>query len=148
MRKPIPRLDILRNSSAIATYGGRGVLKPGCNASEHTIVHIKGHSPQYVHGEWEKGMTKEPIAIKPADKNETMLPTSRLRLGKTYSIEWNVKVRDIGMVIPEDKTKLLRYHQDERNAGFENDGLDEDVPTGIISHISDSGGENNQQGYQ
>jgi len=96
-------------------------LKTGCNASEHTIVHSKGHPPQFVDGEWEKGMTKEPIAIDPADKNEAMSPTSRLRLVKTYPIRCDVKVRDIGMVIPEHKTKLMGYYQDERDAGFEHD---------------------------
>ena len=73
-------------------------------------------------------MQKSPIAIEPTDPNEPMLPTSRLRLGKTYSIECNVKVRDIGKVAPEDRTKLLRYHQDERDIGFEPDDLDDNRP--------------------
>lgn len=128
-------LTILRNPSAITTYGGRGVLKPGCNASEHTIVHIKGQPTQYLDGEWQKGMTKDPIAIEPAERNEPMLPSSRLRLGKTYTIECNVKVRDIGMVAREDRTKLLRYYQDEKDIGFEADESDDDTPGTVYPPI-------------
>jgi hypothetical protein len=69
----------------------------------------------------ERGMTKGPIAIEPTDPNEPWSPTSRVRLGKTYSIECNVKVRGIGEVAIEDKPKLLRYYQDERDVGFEPD---------------------------
>jgi hypothetical protein len=66
-------------------------------------------------------MTKEPIMIEPTDTLETMDPSSRLRCGKIYSIEWNVKVRDIGMVASSDKEKLLRYYRDEQNKGFDPD---------------------------
>jgi hypothetical protein len=101
-------------------------MKPGCKASQHTIVHLKGTDPQYLPGEYEKGMMKAPIAIEPTDRSETMLPASRLRLGRTYNIECNVKVRDIGRVAPQDRTKLLRYWQDEKDEGFEPD-LEEDL---------------------
>jgi hypothetical protein len=71
-------------------------------------------------------MTKSPIAIKPADPNEPMLPTSRLRFGKTYTIECNVKVRNIGEVIPENRTELSRYYQDEKDNGFHPEDSDDD----------------------
>jgi hypothetical protein len=71
--------------------------------------------------EYEMGMTKVPIAIEPAEGDEQMSPLSRLRLGKTHTIECNVKVRDIGKVAPEHKTALLRYHQDTRDVGWEPD---------------------------
>jgi hypothetical protein len=96
-------------------------LKPGCNASEHVIAYLKGSQPVYIPGEWEKGMEKFPIAVEPTDLNEPWSPTSRIRLGKIYSIECNVKVRDIGKVVKEDKFKLLRYYEDERDVGFEPD---------------------------
>jgi hypothetical protein len=132
---PTAILPVLRNASAITTYGGRGVMKPGCKASEHTIVHMKGQSAQYLDGEWQKGMTKDPIAIEPAVQNETMPPTSRLRLGKTYTIECNVKVRDIGMVAVEARTKFLRYYQDEKDNGFEADDVDDDTSALHSLHI-------------
>lgn len=97
---------------AISTYSGRGVLKPGCLPSEHTIVYAQGASPTYLQGEYEAGMTKEPIEIIPADSSVTIIPTSRLRLGKIYPVEWNVKVKDIGQVHPEHLSKLLMYYEE------------------------------------
>ena len=96
-------------------------MKPGCNASEHTIVYLKPGQPYYIPGEYERGMTKDPIAIEATDPNEEMRPKSRLRLGKVVSIECNVKVRDIGMVAAEHRSKLLDYFQTEQDNGFEPD---------------------------
>jgi hypothetical protein len=105
----------------ITSYGGKGTLKRGCNASEHAIVHLKGTDPAWIPGERERGMTKEPIMVEPTDTLETMDPSVRLRCGKIYSIEWNVKVRDIGMVASSDKEKLLRYYKEEQSQGFDTD---------------------------
>jgi hypothetical protein len=74
-------------------------------------------------------MTKDPIKIKPTDPAEEMKPASRLRLGKVVSIECNVKVRDIGMVVNEDKSRLLEYYQQEQNNGFEADDDEDDMET-------------------
>lgn len=73
-------------------------------------------------------MTKAPIAIAPGEPGEFMSATSRLRFGKTYTIECNVKVRDMGMVVQEHKTMLRRYYDDERDTGFENEELEDDDP--------------------
>jgi hypothetical protein len=113
----------LTKSSAISTYGGQGATKRGCKASEHTIVHFKGTDPVWIPGERARGMTKEPIMIEPTDTLEIMQPFSRLRCGKIYSIEWNVKVRDIGMVASSDKEKLLRYYKEGLTEDFD---LDDD----------------------
>ncbi|KAF1941205.1 hypothetical protein EJ02DRAFT_444991 [Clathrospora elynae] len=106
---------------AISTYGDQGVLKPGCNASEHTIVYLRGQQPVYLRGERERGMEKDPIQIEPTDDREQMKPASRVRLGKIHPIEWNVKVRDIGMVSPGDMSKLVRYYREENDSGFDAD---------------------------
>lgn len=107
--------------SAISTYGKQGTLKSGCAAGEHTIVHLTGSQPIYLYGEYERGMTKDPIEIEPTHSSETMEPTSRLRFGKMYSIEWNVKVKDIGLVSRRHMSKLMRYHKQEEENGFDND---------------------------
>jgi hypothetical protein len=59
--------------------------------------------------------------IDPTDPKETMPPESRLRLGKVVSVDCIVKVRDIGMVVPEHRLKLLEYYQQEQDNGFEPD---------------------------
>lgn len=119
-------LTQLTKYSAISTYGGRGVTKPGCRASEHTIVYLNGTQPIAFQSELERGMDKEPIMIDPTNPSETMESASRLRCGKIYSIEWNVKVRDIGMVSGNDKTRLKRYFSEEQNRGFDPDDDDDD----------------------
>jgi hypothetical protein len=117
-------LDVMSNlGSAISTYGGRGTLKPGCAASEHTIVYLTGTQPVRLEGEWERGMTKDPIELEAASPTETMEPASRLRFGKIYSIEWNVKVREIGQVSRRHMSKLLAYYREEDSRGFD-DGED------------------------
>jgi hypothetical protein len=73
-------------------------------------------------------MTKDPIMIDPTDPTEDMSPTSRLRLGKVVPIECNVKVRNIGMVAPEHRSKLLEYYHQEQDNGFEPDEYKLDTP--------------------
>ncbi|CAI6332918.1 unnamed protein product [Periconia digitata] len=97
------------NTCAMSTYSQRGVLKPGCNPSEHTVIYSQGKQPTYIEGEFQAGMIKEPIEFIPADSSVVFNPFTRLRLGKTYPIEWNVKVKDIGAVHPEHLSKLLMY---------------------------------------
>lgn len=118
--------QFLTELSAITTYNNRGVLKPGCNPSEHTIVYSQGYQPKYIAGEYERGMTKTPIEVALGEPGEYMTPKSRLRFGKSYTIECNVKVRDMGMVIPAHRTMLLRYYQAERDNGFEPDEYGDD----------------------
>jgi hypothetical protein len=96
-------------------------MKPGCNAKEHTIVHFRGRPASYLPGEYQRGMTKDPLMIDPTDPAEEMSLESRLRLGKVVSVECNVKVRDIGMVIREHRSKLLAYYKQEQENGYEPD---------------------------
>ncbi|KAH7091468.1 hypothetical protein FB567DRAFT_436283 [Paraphoma chrysanthemicola] len=105
----------------IFTYGGQGVLKNNCLASEHTIVYLNNTQPKILRGEWEKGMRKEPIEITPSDPTEQMASASRLRFGKHHSIEWNVKVREIGIVSSRHMSKLMSYYKEESSNGFDDD---------------------------
>ena len=55
-------------------------------------------------------MNKEPIEIMPANDNTLQMNTgSRIRFSKTYQVEMNVKVKDVGQVNPHHLSKLLRY---------------------------------------
>jgi hypothetical protein len=108
--------------SPIGTYSGRGVFKEGCYPAEHAIVYLSGTDPAscYLRGEWQAGMTKEPIEIIPVDGSVCLRYDSRIRFDKTYPIEKNVKVKDIGKVHPGHVGKLLRYWSD---VGYEPDVL-------------------------
>jgi len=95
----------------ISTYSGRGTLKRGCNPAEHAVVYVQGTTPQRLQDEDE--MTIDPIAIVPADASITLDLASRVRLGKHHSIEWNVKVKNLGRVVDADLFRLVQ------NAGFQ-----------------------------
>jgi hypothetical protein len=116
-------------TSPIFTYSRRGTTKPGCNAAEHSVVYLSGAQPVYIEGEIEDGLRKEPIEIQPADATIYMEPTSRLRFGKTYPVEMNVKVKDIGRVVPHHMSKFIRYWKDEDRLPDDEDEDDgEDTP--------------------
>ncbi|RYN75555.1 hypothetical protein AA0117_g6212 [Alternaria alternata] len=102
----------------IGTHAGRGTLKKGCFPWEHAIVYLSGTDPEtcYLPGERESGMIKQPIEIVPVDSSITLRSESRIRFGKTYPIEKNVKVKDIGMVHPNHLGKLSQYWTDRSQA--------------------------------
>lgn len=93
----------------MSTYSGMGTLKRGCDPAEHAVIFVKGTTPKRLVGE--HGMTVEPIAVEPSEPRLTLEPTTRVRLGKIYPIEWDVKVKDIGRVVDEDMTKLVIAYQ-------------------------------------
>ncbi|OAG17351.1 hypothetical protein CC77DRAFT_287849 [Alternaria alternata] len=104
----------------IGTYSGRGTLKSGINPAVHAIVYLSGTDPEscYLPGEREAGMTTEPIEVIPVDSSVRIRPESRIRLRKTYPIEKNVKVKDIGRVHPNHLGMLLEYWS---NQSYESD---------------------------
>ncbi|CAN9239027.1 unnamed protein product [Alternaria alternata] len=57
-------------------------------------------------------MVKQPIEIVPADASVGMRLESRIRFGKIYPIEKNVKVKDIGQVHRDHLSRLLQYWRD------------------------------------
>lgn len=98
----------------ITTYSKRGTLKRNCYPPEHAVAYFYGTQPGYLPGE--DGMTKEPIEIYPSTSAEIMEPASRIRFGRTYPVEWNVKVKDIGRVMDSHMTRLIQYWRDEEDS--------------------------------
>jgi hypothetical protein len=93
-------------------------------------------------------MTKSPIAIEPTEPNVTLSPYSRIHLGRTYNIECNVKVRDIGMIVQEHKAILLRHDREIRDSGWETDPgeespITETPSTTPMESRTDRGGSSN-----
>jgi hypothetical protein len=99
--------------SPITTYSNQGCLKKGCIPSEHSVVYVRGTSPSFFPGEYESGLTKASICIEPADTSVRMTPQSRVHYAKSYPIEMNVKVKDIGNVASEDLSNFIAYYHEE-----------------------------------
>ena len=106
--------------SAISTYRNQGTLKNGCDPGEHALVYNTGIDPKtcFLLGERDRGLYKEPSEVYPADSGSYLTRESRIRFGHVYSIEWNVKVKDIGRVVAPCLSTLTA-HYDEENGKFE-----------------------------
>lgn len=88
----------------ISTYQGWGLTKPGVNADDHAIAFASGKGPVSLDGE--KPTRFEPIEVKLAP-GQTLHEMSRINFAKVYTVEWNVKARDVGMVAPKSLPYLL-----------------------------------------
>ena len=106
------QIALLNDSSAITTYQNRGTLKTGCVPSEHSVVYLDGTTATAYEGEYERGMTKQPIKVVPCDQSVMIKPGSRLRFGKHFSLEMNVKVKNIGQVHADSMPNLIEYYEE------------------------------------
>ncbi len=98
---------------AINTYNGKGVLDLSKEEREaHTIIHMSDTKPSLLPGEV---MTKKPIAVCKESADQKLDDTSRLNFGKVYSVEWIVKVMNIGKVSRESMPHLLGYWGNARS---------------------------------
>jgi hypothetical protein len=101
--------------SSINTYNRQGTTKHGCDPGEHAVVYNTGVDPEscYLPNEKGRGLYKDPIQVYPADSGSHLQFTSRIRFGMVYSIEWNVKVKDVGRVVAEDLSTLTAHYNEE-----------------------------------
>lgn len=54
-------------------------------------------------------MNKTPIRVIPSRADEKLDPVSRVNMGKMFTVEWNTKVKDIGLVDKSSLVRLLAY---------------------------------------
>lgn len=102
----------------INTYGGHGLTKKNMRNEEkqaHAIIHASDKDPVRIKGEIK--LNKQPIAVETA-KGEELKAASRLHFGKMQSIEWNIKVKDVGMITnPVSMRRLTIYFNQEFRKG-------------------------------
>ncbi|MCJ1237387.1 hypothetical protein MMC14_005372 [Varicellaria rhodocarpa] len=91
----------------ISTHGGRATTKKGLNQAEHTIVYTGSEIPQKIKGE--TNLRKDAINIIPINPKEKLDALSRVNLAKTYPVEHNVKVKEVGKVNAAHLKKLVGY---------------------------------------
>jgi hypothetical protein len=94
---------------AINPYSGRGVAKTGLTRSDRKtliIVHMSTVKP-FKHPE-EFDMDKEPIAIDIAP-GQKLINMSRLNSEGHNTVQWNVKVMNMGKVHPKSMPILVAY---------------------------------------
>lgn len=88
----------------IQTYRKQGTTKSRVNLENHAIVYAAGSEPKLLPQEQPPGMGAFPITL--GDKSVTIDPSSRLNFGKVYTVEHNIKVRNVGKVEKESLPRL------------------------------------------
>ncbi|KAL8847873.1 MAG: hypothetical protein Q9221_007084 [Calogaya cf. arnoldii] len=91
----------------ILTYRGKGATKKIVDKSAHAIIYTGSSAPEKLPDE--QGMNKNPLRVIPVRADEKLDTRSRVNLGKTYPVEWNTKVKEIGRVEKASLVKLLTY---------------------------------------
>ena len=102
----------------INTYNGQGVSKPGLSKEEreaHSIVYSAASSPMCTAAE-RRFITKKAIAVDIARPDRKLDQMSRLNFAKVHTVEWNVKVMNVGKVSQESMVYLNTYSQAEFNS--------------------------------
>jgi hypothetical protein len=89
----------------IHTYRKQGTTKLRVGAEYHAIVYAAGSKPELLPQEQSPGMGSFPIVVE--DKFVTIDKTSRLNFGKIYTVEHNIKVRNVGKVEKEAVPRLM-----------------------------------------
>jgi hypothetical protein len=87
----------------IQTYQKRGTTKQRIKLEHHAIVYTAGTEPILLPEEQSPGMGYFSVIVE--DKSVTIDASSRLNFGKIYTVEHNIKVRNIGKI---NKASLLR----------------------------------------
>jgi hypothetical protein len=88
----------------IQTYQKRGTTKSRINVENHAIVYAAGSEPKLLPEEELPGMGSFPIVME--DKSVTVDQSSRLNFGKVYTVEHNIKVRNVGKINKESLSRL------------------------------------------
>lgn len=94
----------------ISTYGGNGLTNKKLSEAEvraHAIVYQSESRAKTLSGE--PRLPKEAIEVVLADEADPIHVASRVHFGKCYTVEWNIKVMNIGMVTSTQIPKITAY---------------------------------------
>jgi hypothetical protein len=99
----------------INTYNYQGVAKKGLSPEDrqaHSIIYMDDTKPA-IHSTENGMMFKSPIAVSAASPEQKLHYMSRINFGKVYSVEWNVKVMNVGRVNRDSMIKFEGYWHNE-----------------------------------
>lgn len=91
----------------IRTYSGQATTKPGTVVQDHAAVVGVGGVVQLHPGE--ELLTKTPICVKVEDASLSIDPMSRMNFTKIYTVEYNLKIRNVGRVFGESVGIMDEY---------------------------------------
>ncbi|KAH7348837.1 hypothetical protein BKA65DRAFT_477219 [Rhexocercosporidium sp. MPI-PUGE-AT-0058] len=108
----------------VTTYDGKGYKKRGIILNNHGLIYSSRDPPIYP-----DGITKRPLKIILSKGAEKLVNPSYLNYGRVYTVETNVKVRDVGE-LDEPSKKLLRSYY--KSVQIESLSDDEDEGPGLV----------------
>jgi hypothetical protein len=92
---------------AVTTYNGQGVKKRGINLNEHGLIYSSGKAPRGA-----KGIDKEPLRVHLSKDGEELTNPSLVNYGRVYTVECNVKVKDVGDLDSASRKPLRQYFRE------------------------------------
>ena len=98
----------------VNTYHGKGIGRPGFNEDDHkahAIIYMERTKPVRLPGEPE--MEKHPIMVEYTSDDKKLHDASRVRFDKVFSIEHNVKVKNVGRISKKSMAWFSYYWQME-----------------------------------
>jgi hypothetical protein len=91
-------------ASAIHTYNDQACNKPGVNKNHHVQAYTGRNAPPELEGE---NLRYPPVRIDLDHKStEVIRDTSRIHVGKLYTVDHNLRFGSIGKVKDEDFARL------------------------------------------
>jgi hypothetical protein len=97
----------------INTYSGQGVLKRGFTKADclaHSIIYSSNTRP-FCKPQESGLMNKKSIAVNMASPEQKLDEMSRIHFGKVHTIEWNVKVMNVGKVSQACHPTFMGYYK-------------------------------------
>ncbi|KAI4666961.1 uncharacterized protein J4E79_001642 [Alternaria viburni] len=89
-------LSMVKYREPIFTYQGQGTKKQGVSPQEHAIAFSHGYTAQLLPDE--APLVKHAIGIVMKDGERPLSAASRIYFGIHHPIQYNVKVKDLGVV--------------------------------------------------
>jgi hypothetical protein len=90
----------------ISTYGGQATTKAGVNPAEHAPIILDGGT---VEPHTAETIVNDALEIKIEGDDVSVDPMSRINFAKIYTVEHNIKVRNVGRMKATSLPKLQAY---------------------------------------
>jgi len=126
----------------VTTYAGKGPTKKGINLNEHGLIYSGDKRPASV-----EGISKLPLKVKLSKGAEQLVNSSLVNYARVYTVETNVKVKDVGD-LDSDSRKLLRRYYNEVNITPDDDWDGLGLPVGAVEFAGLGGSVAVTGGYQ
>ncbi|CZT13512.1 hypothetical protein WAI453_012463 [Rhynchosporium graminicola] len=100
----------------VISNGGKEYKKRDINLSHHGLIYSSRETPPRV-----DGITKQPLRLTLSPGADELPNPLYIHYGRVYTVETNVKVRDIGTLDDESKTLLKGYYREVQMDSFLDD---------------------------